>query len=157
MLIEIHSVDGNHTVTQSSFATPCIYATNMTSMTQGFQTGFQPVGTNASLVPSVTMAINTTTPIWFYCQQGTHCQQGMVGAINAVESSTKNYAAFKALAMAGGMGNSTSMSSMSVMSGTGTMTMAAPMASKTGGAASQAVKGAGSLLVVVGVVATLLL
>lgn len=147
-------VSDNHTVTQSSFATPCIYSENATTGVMGFQSGFQPIMTNQTLFPAVTMMVNSTAPIWFYCQQGTHCQQGMVGAINAVESSTKSYEAFKALAMAGGMGNTTSTNSMSM---SGTMTMAAPTASKTGGAMANTVKSAGAMLVAVGAVVSILL
>lgn len=34
-------------------------------------------------MPSYSIEINDTRPIWFYCSQGRHCQQGMVGVINA--------------------------------------------------------------------------
>lgn len=39
-----------------------------------------------------------TNPIWAYCQQATHCGQGMVFSANAVESGPKNFSAFQALA-----------------------------------------------------------
>ncbi|KZO95723.1 hypothetical protein CALVIDRAFT_537707 [Calocera viscosa TUFC12733] len=146
-------VHGNHTVTQSTFATPCIYAQNATAGTAGFQSGFQPVAANQTLVPSVTMMVNTTAPIWFYCQQGTHCEQGMVGAINAVESSAKSYEAFKALAMAGGMG----AASTNTMSGSGSMTSAAAAPSKTSGGMTKVARNAGAMLVAVGVVVAVLL
>ena len=36
----------------------------------------------ASTVPSFTIAVNNTAPIWVYCAQAKHCQAGMVMAIN---------------------------------------------------------------------------
>jgi plastocyanin len=53
----------NHTVTQSSFAAPC------QPMSGGVDSGFQPVTANASNVPSFSVTVNSTTPIWFYCKQ----------------------------------------------------------------------------------------
>ena len=33
-------------------------------------------------MPTATMTVSVTTPLWFYCRQTGHCQQGMVFAIN---------------------------------------------------------------------------
>jgi len=89
----------NHTVTQSSFAAPCTKFVNTTTNAVGIASGFVPVAANTT-GPTWSIQIATTDPLWFYCGQTGHCGAGMVGAINAVESSTKNYAAFKAAAMA---------------------------------------------------------
>jgi hypothetical protein len=32
---------------------------------------------------SFTITINSTDPIWIYCPEDTHCEEGMVGVINA--------------------------------------------------------------------------
>jgi len=89
----------NHTATQSTFASPC------TSMSGGFDSGFNPVGTDATTFPTYTVAVNNTTPVWVYCAQSGHCQQGMVFAINA-PSTGNTFDAFRAKAM----GNTTSSS-----------------------------------------------
>ncbi len=53
----------NHTVTQSTFAAPC------QPMSGGADSSFQPVTANASNVPSFTITVNNTQPVWFYCKQ----------------------------------------------------------------------------------------
>lgn len=53
----------NHTVTQSSFAAPC------QPMANGLDSNFQPVATGAANVPSFTVPVNATTPLWFFCRQ----------------------------------------------------------------------------------------
>ncbi|THV05892.1 hypothetical protein K435DRAFT_960923 [Dendrothele bispora CBS 962.96] len=88
----------NHTVTQSTFGTPC------QPKEGGFASGFMPVSENATdSFPTFQITINDTAPIWGYCQQtnpASHCGAGMVFAINAVESGPNNFAAFQALAQA---------------------------------------------------------
>jgi plastocyanin len=80
----------NHTVTASTFDEPC--------SSSGFDSGFQFVADGASNFPTYVLQVNDTKPIWAFCKQGNHCSQGMVFAANAVESSSKNFAAFQALA-----------------------------------------------------------
>jgi len=68
----------NHTVTQSSLANPC------QPLDQGFDSGFVPVpadNTNGPF-PQAELTISDTKPIWAYCQQANHCQQGMVFSVN---------------------------------------------------------------------------
>ena len=48
----------------------------------GFFSGFMPVKPDAAMMPSYTIMVNDTKPIWYYCSQGDHCQDGMVGVIN---------------------------------------------------------------------------
>ncbi|KAK6526454.1 hypothetical protein TWF694_005040 [Orbilia ellipsospora] len=62
---------GNHTVTEAAFSNPC------NPMTKGFFSGF--TGSNSE---TFSIVVTSTDPIWFYCAQITHCQLGMVGAIN---------------------------------------------------------------------------
>lgn len=85
----------NHTVTQSTFADPCH------KMVGGFASGFMP--TDPSVVgtatqPMFSITVNDTKPVWVYCGQTGHCQQGMVMAINA-PASGNTFAAFQATAM----------------------------------------------------------
>jgi len=78
-LIEFDFFPKNHTVTQSSFKDPCHPLS-----TGGFFSDFVPTTASPSGT-TFTITVNDTKPIWFYCSQtvGTHCQKGMVGAINA--------------------------------------------------------------------------
>jgi plastocyanin len=57
----------NHTVTQSTFPAPC------QPMSGGVDSGFQPVAANATNVPSFTVTVNATTPLWFFCHQTGYC------------------------------------------------------------------------------------
>ncbi|OBT89527.1 hypothetical protein VE02_01102 [Pseudogymnoascus sp. 03VT05] len=78
---------GNHTVTQSTFDAPCLpmgAGTNITAIS----TGFMPVAADATTAPLYTIPIVDKTPIWLYCAQGKHCQNGMVMVIN--ENTAKN-------------------------------------------------------------------
>ncbi|KAK6498201.1 hypothetical protein TWF506_004440 [Arthrobotrys conoides] len=77
---------GNHTVTQAAFNNPC----NPTS--RGFFSGF-----TGSTSESFSIILENTDPIYFYCAQLSHCQLGMVGAINP-PSSGNTLAAFKSAA-----------------------------------------------------------
>lgn len=53
----------NHTVTQSTFAAPC------QPMAGGIDSNFQFVNLSAASVPSLTITVNATTPLWFFCRQ----------------------------------------------------------------------------------------
>jgi len=82
----------NHTVTQSSFASPCSRLN--VNGTTGFDSGFFPVAANATQFPSWNYTVQDTKPVWAYCRHVGHCQSGMVFAINAVENSPNNFTAF---------------------------------------------------------------
>ncbi|KAH8917987.1 hypothetical protein BT69DRAFT_1197444, partial [Atractiella rhizophila] len=74
----------NHTVTQSTFDSPC------TPLDAGFSSGFlfSTLGGNSSTStsgPGFVLEVTDDQPIWFYCAQTlpvNHCEAGMVGAIN---------------------------------------------------------------------------
>jgi len=84
----------NHTVTQSSFNTPC------EPLAGGFSTDFVPVTSGTTVKSFIVPPGAGTKPLWFFCEQTTHCQQGMVFAINAPQDPSPNsFSAFKALAM----------------------------------------------------------
>lgn len=106
-IVQFTFVSKNHSVTQSSFASPCA------ALDQGFTSGFQFVNPNATTpLPTWNLTVSATTPLWAFCQQTnpiSHCSQGMVLAINAVDSSAKNFTAFQNSAK--GITNGTSSSS----------------------------------------------
>jgi plastocyanin len=151
----------NHTVTQSTFAAPC------QAMSGGVDSGFQPVAANASSVPSFSVTVNSTAPIWFYCKQTGHCQQGMVFAINPTQN--KSFDAYQAAAKASSADGTPASGSNTTGSGSGsgssstsgTATGSAPSASgssssKSNGAIAVGAR-AGALLAVVGFAAGILL
>ncbi|KAF7354207.1 hypothetical protein MVEN_01108400 [Mycena venus] len=86
---------GNHTVTQSSLASPC------DPVAGGFDSGWVAVPATPALDPAPEWNItinNDQIPIWFYCKQlnlvkgpKPHCNLGMVGVINV---GAKNFTAF---------------------------------------------------------------
>ncbi|KAF8182684.1 Cupredoxin, partial [Pholiota molesta] len=86
----------NHTVTQSSFNTPCI------ANPDGVTTGFVPVAAGTTNLPTKQFTVpEGTAPLWFYCEQTGHCGQGMVFAINApADPAPNSFTAFKAAAIA---------------------------------------------------------
>lgn len=76
--IEFMFVGGNHSVAEGSYDNAC-----MPSGDDAFYSGFVP----ATMAMSPwTLTINSTDPIWYYCSQGDHCQDGMVGVINPPSS-----------------------------------------------------------------------
>jgi len=90
---------GNHTVTQSTFDQPCAPISLETNVT-GIFSGFMPVTAGATSVPTYTILVNATTPMWFYCSQAKHCQSGMVMVVNenTAKNATRSLANFTALA-----------------------------------------------------------
>ncbi|KAI0250457.1 hypothetical protein BJV78DRAFT_561372 [Lactifluus subvellereus] len=114
----------NHTVTQSTFNSPC------THKTYGFDSLFYPVGLGTtSGFPTFNITVNDTNPIWVYCRQGeftaaSHCGKGMVFAVNpGAEGTNNSFSAFLAAAKAVGASLASSAVSSSVSS-TGTPTLA---------------------------------
>jgi len=142
----------NHTVTQSSFAAPC---TNLTTPQPGLDSGFMFINasdTASNSFPVFPVTINSTAaPLWFYCRQTGHCEQGMVFAINP--TANKTYDDFVANAKkqtAASTGSSSSASGGSSASGasstgSSTSTSTGAGASKTSGAGRAGVS-AGLLL-----------
>ena len=117
----------NHTVTQSTLQSPCVQAAD------GFDSGLYvfvsvmceslsdlicsvPVPDNQTSDFTVAQfTVPDTNPVWVYCRQANHCQQGMVFAINPGDK----FDAFKSAATAG----SASASSASVITVTATVTV----------------------------------
>lgn len=98
-IIEFQFRAKNHTVTQSSFANPCTQQFNTATNSAGVDSGFMPVGANATSIPVFSIQVNdATTPQWFFCNQANHCNSGMVFAINAPATGAKTFAAYQAKA-----------------------------------------------------------
>ena len=66
----------NHSVAQAAFNAPCQPANN------SFWSGFHATQQGAANETFSIEIKNESQPIWFYCTQGQHCQNGMVGVIN---------------------------------------------------------------------------
>ncbi|EEH33326.1 hypothetical protein PAAG_04376 [Paracoccidioides lutzii Pb01] len=109
----------NHTVTQSTFTEPC------SRMAAGIDSGFMP-NPNNSVNPAPTMEFQVTMqePVWMFCSQGKHCEQGMVFSINP--TAEKSHAQFKELAMAGEGGG------VSVSAGVGASAVPPSLPAETG-------------------------
>ncbi|EXJ95078.1 hypothetical protein A1O1_00196 [Capronia coronata CBS 617.96] len=111
----------NHTITESSFASPCKpLAANLTSPTRpGIKSGFVPVTGKEDFTPVYNVLINDTKPIWIFCGQTNHCQKGMAMVINQNSSSPNTIDKYIANAMQLPLANATAappVSSSSVAS-----------------------------------------
>jgi len=121
--VVFHFNPKNHSVTQSSFANPC------SRKDGGFDSGFMPVALNMTdSMPTYTITVNDTQPIWVYCAQAantpaSHCGQGMVFAVNCGADGTANsFANFTAAALQIGasLSSSAAVSSSTAPSDTAT-------------------------------------
>ena len=76
-VLEFHFYPANHSIAQSSFDKPCI------ADETGIWSGFVPV-TKEEVVgnESFSVTVNSTDPLWLYCSQGDHCQDGMAMVVN---------------------------------------------------------------------------
>jgi uncharacterized cupredoxin-like copper-binding protein len=82
-MIQFQFRAGNHSVAQSTFDNPCTPISEHTNQT-GVFSGFQPVAASMAMgmVPTWTISVQNTNPMWFYCATGKHCQAGMVMVVN---------------------------------------------------------------------------
>ncbi|KAF8969952.1 hypothetical protein BDZ97DRAFT_2055606 [Flammula alnicola] len=114
-LIKFEFLQKNHTATQSSFDAPCLRAPN------GFDSDFQPVpDTQTDNFNVAFLNVTSTDPIWVYCRQANHCQQGMVFAVNP----GNKFAAFQSAAATSPFGTATA-SGTGAATGTATATATA--------------------------------
>lgn len=78
-MVQFQFYPSNHSVVMSAFDRPCAPADG----DDAFYSGYMPVRMEDTEMPLYTIPItDDTKPIWFYCSQGQHCQNGMVGVIN---------------------------------------------------------------------------
>lgn len=98
-LVQFQFYPKNHSVVQSTFDNPCVPIQNiMANKTDAFFSGFMPTAANATTQLTYTIRVADTKPMWYYCSQAKHCQDGMVAAINAPSSGNKTVETFKGLA-----------------------------------------------------------
>jgi len=88
-MIQFQFIGGNHTVTQSTLDQACQPVSLFSNIT-GFHSGFIPAAASAAMGMTATYSIliNSTTPIWIYCAQAKHCENGMSMVIN--ENTSQN-------------------------------------------------------------------
>jgi len=78
----------NHSVVRSGPDTPCI------PLAGGFYSGYFPASSKTEAASNgFIINITSTDPLYFYCSQGHHCQEGMVGIINPSNISQAQYKA----------------------------------------------------------------
>lgn len=82
-MIQFQFRAGNHSVAQSTFDQPCQPLAQNAAQT-GVFSGFMPVAASAAMgmVPTWTIMVQNTSPMWFYCATAKHCQAGMVMVVN---------------------------------------------------------------------------
>ncbi|KAK6499554.1 hypothetical protein TWF481_009921 [Arthrobotrys musiformis] len=94
-IVEFHFMKQNHSITQSTFAKPCVRKPD------GIDSGLLP-NPNNTVVPAPVFkyTVDTTEATWWYCKQrtGTHCGKGMTFAINP--TAEKTFEQFKSMAIA---------------------------------------------------------
>lgn len=94
-LLEFHFYPKNHSVTQSSFSSPChpstggVYSGFMPETSEGVGPRSTPLETSqfSSILTYVQktifqVTVNDTNPIYLYCTQVGHCQNGMAMIVN---------------------------------------------------------------------------
>ncbi|KAI0725184.1 Cupredoxin [Fomitopsis betulina] len=120
----------NHTVSQSSLDNPCQLADG------GFDSGFVPVASNNTDGPfqAAQYTVTDESPVWIFCRQANHCQQGMVFAVNPGDQ----FPTFKANALGNNTANSSTSVSATASSMNATSTSATGSASVTSSASTSA-------------------
>lgn len=91
-IVEFQFGPMNHSVVQSTFDNPCVQSEG------GFNSGFNFAVKEGVSDQVFQITVKDTAPIWFFCGQGNHCNQGMVGSINQNVDSGNTFDAFKNLA-----------------------------------------------------------
>ena len=136
-MIQFDFLQKNHTLTQSTFETPC------KKMVGGMDTGFVPNANGISPPPMAMFQVMTDKPQWFYCRQKGHCGKGMVFSINP--TAEKSQDAFVKLAiqqngtMDMGMGSTSTSMGAEMTTATMTTESTAPPAVATTAAAAAAI------------------
>ncbi|KAL1989665.1 hypothetical protein VTN49DRAFT_6862 [Thermomyces lanuginosus] len=117
-IVQFQFYPKNHSVVQSTFDNPCLPISETKPDAAGFHSGYMPVAEDAAELPVFSIRVNDTKPIWAYCSQGQHCENGMVFAINAAETGEKSFTNFKSLAMGASSSDSAASSSETSSSST---------------------------------------
>jgi plastocyanin len=160
-IVEFQFYPQSHSVAQSTFAAPC-----MPLNSSSFFSGPVP-STSGMATKTFQLEINNTTPIWFYCATGTHCESGMAGVINQAATGANTIEAYITAAknsstkvpttvQGGALANSLVANSTSSSSGTSTSSAANSTSTKSAGVEARGSAGwmsvgfAGALAVAVG-------
>jgi plastocyanin len=111
-----------HSVTQSTFESPCTYlAGGNDSSGGGFDSGIQ-----LGKLWTITIT-NDQEPIYFFCKSSLqHCGSGMVGAINAPDTGPNSPDAFLSAAMAIGTNEGSEVDNGPVIGGVNAVATATP-------------------------------
>ncbi|OJD19621.1 hypothetical protein AJ78_00478 [Emergomyces pasteurianus Ep9510] len=96
-MVQFQFHPANHSVVQSTFENPCSPIDGGT----GIRSGFLAVSPDSETMPVFTIMINDSSPVWLFCGQKNHCQNGMVMVINPPEAQDRGIEAFRTLAMTG--------------------------------------------------------
>ncbi|KAI3327954.1 Cupredoxin [Xylariaceae sp. AK1471] len=103
-MIQFQFLAGNHSVVQSNFDNPCTPIQAHVANATGMFSGYMNVAASAAtgMIPTYTMMVADTKPLWLYCSQGKHCEAGMVMVVNenTAANSSRSLANFKTLAAA---------------------------------------------------------
>ncbi|EIM85015.1 uncharacterized protein STEHIDRAFT_122929 [Stereum hirsutum FP-91666 SS1] len=94
-IVFFNFTQGNHTVTQSTFASPCIAAHETNSSINGFDSGFRDTvnGTAVTILSVPITADIANQTLWFFDYNT--CGEGGVGGINPNQSSLETLAGFE--------------------------------------------------------------
>ncbi|KAJ9664702.1 hypothetical protein H2198_000048 [Neophaeococcomyces mojaviensis] len=148
-IVQFQFYPKNHTITESSFAAPCMpMAANLTSPTRpGQRSGFVPVSADTQFRPVYNMLINDTKPIWIFCGQAPHCQKGMAMVVNQnMSSPDKTLEKYKAAAAQLPLPGAPSSSASASASGFATTSVVSSSASTTAVAVTTTTSAAGPSL-----------
>ncbi|RAO64061.1 uncharacterized protein BHQ10_000073 [Talaromyces amestolkiae] len=134
-IVQFNFESKNHTVTQSSFAAPCVKTVG------GFDSGFMPnINNSLSPAPMLQFQVTVSTPIWMFCGQTGHCGEGMVFSINPTAAKSQDAFLSAAKAQNGtataagtGAGAAAASSSGSATSGSTATSSVAAVAAATSG------------------------
>lgn len=84
---------GNHSVTQSTFAAPCVPAHDTDITVNGFDSSFRDAGNETAITNLPVTITDPKTPIWFFDYNT--CALGGVGVINVNVSSLETLEGFQ--------------------------------------------------------------
>jgi len=137
-MIQFQFAPANHTVTQSTFDQPCAPINMFNKNVTGFYSGFMPVSASSTTTPTYTIMVQNTTPMWIYCSQGKHCQNGMTMVVNEnpTANATRTLANFQAIAAKASVNLPGSVIEGGVAGTNGTSTTSATPSTTSGAVAS---------------------
>ncbi|PHH84403.1 hypothetical protein CDD83_1992 [Cordyceps sp. RAO-2017] len=112
--------------------------------------GYRAVSANSREFPVFNVRINDTQPLWIYCAQGKHCQNGMAMVINPAAKSLAEYKEAATKVQNSGAGGSSSGGAAASGSGSANRPGASGSASGTVSAAANLVAAPASMLLALG-------